>query len=90
MWVISNLCRGKPPPDLVLIEPAFPILSKILKTENDEEILIDTCWAISYICDGQNDRIQKVIENFDLKQFVMLVQHDSKKIKTPVLRYFFL
>jgi hypothetical protein len=29
---------------------------------NDEEVLTDACWALSYLSDGTNDKIQAVIE----------------------------
>jgi 5,10-methenyltetrahydromethanopterin hydrogenase len=69
-----------------MIKPAFPVLSKILVTEDDVEALADACWAISYLSDGENERIQAIIDNFEMETFVKLVQHENKKICTPALR----
>jgi len=60
-WTLSNLCRGKPIPDFQLVAPALQVLAHLLYN-NDEEVLTDACWAISYLSDGPNDRIQAVIE----------------------------
>lgn len=41
--------------------PALPILGKLVDS-NDEEVLTDACWALSYLADGNNDKIQAVID----------------------------
>ena len=46
--------------DRLQIEPALPVLAKLVYTL-DDEVLIDACWAISYLSDGANDKIQAVI-----------------------------
>ena len=57
-----QFCRGKnPPPDWNMIAPALPVLAKLIYAQ-DEEVLTDACWAISYLSDGANEKIQAVIE----------------------------
>jgi importin subunit alpha-1 len=46
-WAISNLCRGKPAPNLDIISVVFPLLSRLLQNK-DAEVLADACWAASY------------------------------------------
>src|SRR5579859_8058453 len=85
-WTLSNFCRGKnPPPDWRQIQPALPILAKLLYSV-DEEILIDACWAISYLSDGPNEKIQAVIESGVPRRLVELLMHPSSSVQTPALR----
>ena len=43
------------------MRPALPALERLVFS-NDEEVLTDACWALSYLSDGTNDKIQAVIE----------------------------
>lgn len=52
----------------------------------DDEILIDACWAISYLSDGSNDKIQAVIESGVCRRLVDLLMHNSTSVQTPALR----
>lgn len=62
VWTLSNFCRGKnPPPPWTLICPCLPVLAKLLYVM-DEEVLTDACWAMSYLSDGNNEKIQAVID----------------------------
>jgi len=53
---------------------------------NDEEVLTDAAWALSYLSDGANDRIQKVIEAGVCRRLVELLSHISFSVVTPALR----
>jgi hypothetical protein len=39
----------------------------------DEEVLTDACWALSYLSDGTDDKIQSVIESGVLPRLVELL-----------------
>ncbi|EPE07883.1 importin alpha subunit [Ophiostoma piceae UAMH 11346] len=85
-WTLSNFCRGKTPqPDWNTIQPALPVLSKLVYSL-DDEVLIDACWAISYLSDGSNDKIQAVIEAGIPRRLVELLMHASTSVQTPALR----
>ncbi|PWY72239.1 ARM repeat-containing protein [Aspergillus sclerotioniger CBS 115572] len=85
-WTLSNFCRGKTPqPDWNNIAPALPVLAKLIYML-DDEVLIDACWAISYLSDGANDKIQAVIEAGIPRRLVELLMHASTSVQTPALR----
>lgn len=67
------------------ILPALPILSKLVYSL-DDEVLIDACWAISYLSDGANEKIQAVIEAGIPRRLVELLMHASTSVQTPALR----
>ena len=52
--------------------PALPALQCLLHL-NDEEVLTDACWALSYLSDGTNDKIQAVIEAGVCRRLVELL-----------------
>lgn len=61
-WTLSNFCRGKPQPDFNQVKLALPALARLVHS-NDDEVLTDSCWALSYLSDGTNDKIQEVINS---------------------------
>ena len=84
-WALSNFCRGKPQPSIDAVKPALPILHWLIKLD-DDEVLRDACWAFSYISDGDDDRIQAVIQNGPVPTLVSLLSHESTTVVTPALR----
>ncbi|KAB0802503.1 hypothetical protein PPYR_04689 [Photinus pyralis] len=86
VWAISNLCRNKnPPPDFEHVRPALPLLAKLLHY-NDRDVLADTCWALSYLTDGSNDKIQTVLETGLVVRLVELLSNVEINVLTPALR----
>src|ERR1700744_3246557 len=67
------------------IAPALPVLAKLVYSL-DDEVLIDACWAISYLSDGSNDKIQAVIEAGIPRRLVELLMHASTSVQPPALR----
>lgn len=54
------------------VRPALPALERLVHS-NDEEVLTDACWALSYLSDGTNDKIQAVIEANVCPRLVLLL-----------------
>ncbi|KAJ4825104.1 Importin subunit alpha-4 [Turnera subulata] len=84
-WTLSNFCRGKPPTPFEQVKPALPILQQLIHL-NDEEVLTDACWALSYLSDGPNEKIQAVIEAGVCQRLVELLMHPSPTVLIPALR----
>ncbi|XP_022741616.1 importin subunit alpha-2-like isoform X1 [Durio zibethinus] len=85
-WTLSNFCRGKPQPPFDQVRPALPSLKHLVHS-NDEEVLTDACWALSYLSDGTNDKIQAVIEAGVCPRLVeLLLSNPSPSVLIPALR----
>lgn len=85
-WVIVNLCRNKdPPPPLDTIREILPSLCLLIH-HTDNNILVDTVWAISYLTDGGNEQIQWVIDSGVVPLLVPLLSHKEVKVQTAALR----
>jgi len=84
-WALSNLMRGKPPPTLEWVVPALPTLHQLLNS-SDSEVLTDAAWALSYLSDGADERIQAVVQSGVCQRLVELLSHPSSLVQTPALR----
>ncbi|KAI4378066.1 hypothetical protein MLD38_015603 [Melastoma candidum] len=84
-WTLSNFCRGKPQPPFEQVKPALPALTHLIHS-TDEEVLTDACWALSYLSDGTNDKIQAVIEAGVCPRLVELLLYTSPSVLIPALR----
>jgi hypothetical protein len=61
-WALSNLCRGKSPaPNFAKLAPSIQTLARLIQ-RSDEEVITDACWALSYMADGDNSRIERVVQ----------------------------
>lgn len=69
-WTLSNLCRGRPAPDFNKVVRAIPSLSKVLIENDVDDILIDVCWAMSYLSDGGEERIPIILSTNVLPRLV--------------------
>jgi len=85
VWALSNMCRSKPPPAMEYITPILPVLATLLN-HSDREVATDACWAISYICDGPIERIQRVVQTNVIGKIVQMLNSNSVAMQTPALR----
>ena len=84
-WSLSNLCRGKPHPSLERMAPAVPALVHLCASA-DADTVMDACWALSYLSDGDEARIQAVVDAGACRALAPLLARPDHKIVTPALR----
>ncbi|KAH7388163.1 hypothetical protein KP509_16G061800 [Ceratopteris richardii] len=84
-WTLSNLCRGKPPPLFEQVRIALPVIERLIHA-GDDDVLVDACWALSYLSDGANEKIQAVLEAGVCRRLVELLNHPSPSVVVPALR----
>lgn len=69
-WALSNFCRGRPPPDFKKVRRAITSLAKVLVENDNDDILIDVCWAMSYLSDGGDERIPVILQSGVLPRII--------------------
>ncbi|OSX70689.1 hypothetical protein BU14_0690s0003 [Porphyra umbilicalis] len=84
-WTLSNLCRGKPQPEFDAVRPALATLAHLVYFD-DDEVLTDAAWALSYLSDGTDVKIRAVVDSGVVKRLVELLLHPSVAVQTPALR----
>lgn len=85
-WVLVNICRNKDPPtSLEVIKQLIPALLYLIESE-DQMILIDTTWAVSYITELGPSYSQLIIDSGIANKMTPLLTHQETKIQTAAIR----
>ena len=64
------------------VRVALPYLGKLIHY-SDEEVLTDACWALSYLSDGTNDKIEAVIQSGVVPRLIELLSHNTSNVLVP-------
>ncbi|KAJ6246120.1 importin alpha [Anaeramoeba flamelloides] len=84
-WCLSNLCRGKPRPKFTKVCKAIPIFAHLIN-QNHQQLVIDACWGLSYLSDGNDLNINSVIDSGVVPKMVEFLGSTNPKIQIPALR----
>jgi hypothetical protein len=80
VWTLSNLCRGKPQPDIALVRDCIPALAYVISRSTDSSIIVDAAWSLFFLIDGDDDRIEHVVVAIPVLVSIL------KSVTLPALR----
>jgi len=86
VWALSNFFRGKPQPKVEVMSPAVPYLTNFVQNWVKGDAIMDACWALSYMSDGDDDRIATVMQQGVTPHLCRLLGREESSIVTPALR----
>lgn len=85
VWAVSNLCRGKPLPPLDVVGIAVPVLAPLL-SHSDSQVVVDAAWGLSYISEGDEERVQLVVDGGIVLRVIELTRSPTHSLKMPAMR----
>lgn len=83
-WMISNLCRGKPAPQLDIASPVLLLLFTLLKSA-DAEVRINVCYSLSHLT-AADEWIQPVLDADLGTPVIELLDSGDKSIHDAAVR----
>jgi hypothetical protein len=84
-WGISNLCRGKPRPQIEYVQKALPYLCRLLQCQ-EPEVLTDALWALSYIADSDEQQIDMLLQSGAVGTVVQALGCGNDEYGQPAIR----
>ena len=88
VWTISNLCRGTPSPPTHMTSPVIYPLVSLLDKDISEGVMVDVFWALSYLSDGNDQKIELVLGSGITSKLVRLLEdvRTKTRCKIPIVR----
>uniref|UniRef100_A0A3Q4IBW2 Karyopherin alpha 5 (importin alpha 6) n=1 Tax=Neolamprologus brichardi TaxID=32507 RepID=A0A3Q4IBW2_NEOBR len=83
VWALGNIagdnaeCRDYVLNSALTAAPTHHRILQRLLFSSDPDVLADACWALSYLSDGPNEKIQTVIDSGVCRRLVELLMYDS-------------
>ncbi|KAK1347767.1 hypothetical protein LUQ84_002749 [Hamiltosporidium tvaerminnensis] len=79
-WLLSNLNRGRnPPPPLPHMKSCIPVIS-LLTTHTDPEVVTDSFWAASYVCDADISTTDLILSTEIPNRAILLLKNIINKL----------
>eukprot|EP00920_Eleutheroschizon_duboscqi_P032895 GHVT01079324.1.p1 GENE.GHVT01079324.1~~GHVT01079324.1.p1 ORF type:complete len:377 (-),score=25.22 GHVT01079324.1:478-1608(-) len=85
IWALSNLCRGRPRPNLRLVAECIPLLTRLVHKLKDLEAQADCCWALDGIAETE-EGIAYVVQHGAIPHIIQLLSSSNVHIVRPALR----
>ena len=63
IWMISNLCRGIPPPNFEKVKIVLDLLTMVLGSSESTPLISDAAWALSYLSNGTKEQVEWLCKN---------------------------
>lgn len=80
-WLLSNLCRGRdPPPSFDHLNFCLNFFAKLILC-NDDDIVADSFWAMSYIADVDIAFADRILRTDTIKKAFILLDNYCSRIK---------
>ena len=90
VWTLSNMFRGLSIPSYLRMQKVILFFGALLHCkEQDQEILMDLCWGLSYLSHDLSSDFRAVQLIVDAKlgpPLIALLSHEADLVKTPALR----
>ena len=74
-WVISNLTRGEPYPKFETVKDLIPTICKLIRENDDNELLIDCCTSLTNLAEIAQDKGKMFADNNILERLVKLLRY---------------
>ena len=86
-WCLSNFMKGKVAPPLDLILPAVPALIRALQRTEQDVVILDVIWGLSFLtADSNPASLNTIINAGGIPILIRLLEHANLQISIPALR----